>query len=432
MSIYTIIDGIVTCFETGLLIFLLQNEEVKGRKVRQVFLFLVLVISVMIMTRLDLNLWLKSIILIVIITILGRFVYLCSLFKLLIYGIINIVIILFSGEIVLGIWNIYNRPVLSDNIIYEDFRLTLTIVSKAFHFFAFMICKKIISKDKGDRTIKGFMSVLCIGIPFLLVFECLNILLPKIQGKRERVFYVICCIAILFAFIYILAFFENHLRVQKKAQEEELALQELQLRHGYYERRKEDEEKVREVYHDLKYHVLLLKDDVAVKAIMHKIEGYKSYIATGNEILDIIVSEKIKLAQNRNIQMECDIDFSEGSFVEPLDVSTIFGNLMDNAIEAADKINESEKYIFIKVQKKVNFIIIAIKNSMAGIYNEDVKTSKSNSSFHGYGIKNVKNALKKYNGELDIRVSGNEFVISIALPIPSEGLGKSEELNEKN
>jgi len=432
MSIYVIIDGAVTCLEILLFIFLLQNEEVKGRKTRQIFLFLVLAISIMIMTRLDLNFRLKVIVQLIIIVIVGRFVYSCSMIKLLFYGIIDILAIIFSEEVVIGIWNFYNRPVISDNIIYEDFIFSLVIVAKAFYFFIIMLCKKIMSKDKESRTIKELMPMLCIGIPFLLVFECLNIFLPKIQGETDRVFYLICCVAILFAFIYILVFFESHLRMQKKAQEEAFALQELQLKHDYYERKKEDEEKVREVYHDLKNHVLLLKDDDTVESITHKIESYESYIATGHDFLDIIICEKIKLAQIRNIRMECDIDFSAGSFVEALDVSTIFGNLVDNAIEAAEKVNELEKYIFVKVQKKVDFIIIAIKNSMAGTYDDDVGTSKSNSSFHGYGLKNVKNALKKYNGDLDIKVNDNEFMVSIVLPIPAGKFGEGEELNEKN
>jgi len=432
MSIYMIIDGIATCLEAWMLVFLLQNEEVKGRKTRQIFLFLALVISVMLMTRLDSNLWLKVIVQIAIIVIVGRIVYSCSTVKLLFYGIIDILAIIVSSEVVIGVWNIYNEAVLSDNIIYEDFTLSLLVATKAFYFFIIMICKKITSKNKGDRTLKEIMPILCIGIPFMLVFECLNILLPKIQEETERVFYLISYAAILFAFIYILVFFENHLRMQKKAKEEELVLNELQLKHDYYERRREDEEEVREIYHDLKNHLLLLKDDDAVKAINHKIESYESYIETGHDFLDIIICEKIKLAQKRHIRMECDINFEEGSFIETLDVSTIFGNLVDNAIEAADKSNESEKYIFVKVQKEVNCMIIVIKNSMMGIYNDNVRTSKPNSSFHGYGLKNVKNALKKYNGELDIKRSDNEFMISIVLPIPVGKLGESEELNGKN
>ncbi|MGL6202005.1 MAG: GHKL domain-containing protein [Lachnospiraceae bacterium] len=431
MSVYTVIDGVATCLEILALIFLLQNEEVKGEKTRQIFLFLVLVISLIIMTSLGLNVWVRTAIKLAFTVIVGIFIYLCSPFKLLFYGIIDLLAVILSEEVVIGIWNIYNNTILADNIIYDDFTLSLVIAMKAFYFFIIMLCKKVTSKTKGDRTIKELIPMLCVGIPFLLIFECLNIIMPQIHGETERVFYLICCAAILFAFVYILIFFENHLQMQKKAQKKELALYELQLRYGYYERKKEDEEKVREVYHDLKNHLLLLKDDSTVEYIAHKIEAYESYIETGNEFLDIIISEKVKLAQSRNIQIECDIDFSAGSFIQTLDVSTIFGNLIDNAIEAAEKVYESEKYIFINVEKKAQLIIIVIKNSMVGTFNYGTKTSKSNSSFHGYGLTNVNRAIRKYNGDLDINLNENEFRISIILPIPSGKLKEKEVQNEK-
>lgn len=422
--IYVIIDAAATCLDIGLFLFLLQNEEVKGRGIKQIVLFLVWVIAVIIMTQWDLTAWPKILIQILILVVIGKFVYRCSILKLSFYGILYVFALFLSEEVIIGIWNIYNRPMLADNIIYEDFIISLVIAMKAFYFLIIMILKKIVSKNKEERNFKEFVPILCIGIPFLLIMECLNILMPQIHGTTERVFYLLTCTAILFSFIYVLIFLQKYLKMERMAQAEKAALYELQVRYGYYEKRREDEERVRKIYHDLKNHLLLLKNDKAVTSITKKIESYESYIMTGNEFLDIIISEKIKMAQKSNIFVECDIDFRAGVFIEALDISTIFGNLIDNAIEAAEKVEESEKYMFIKVQKKEGFIIIVIKNSMQGIFLN--RTSKSNKTFHGYGLTNVKRAIKKYYGDINIDSNNKEFVISIVIPIPGDGIGEKE------
>lgn len=105
--------------------------------------------------------------------------------------------------------------------------------------------------------------------------------------------------------------------------------------------------------------------------------------------------------------------------MQPLDISTIFGNLLDNAIEACRKIEEDEPYIFVSCKIRGNMISVVIKNSM--VRNSfDLKTTKNDKQFHGYGLGNVKKALANYNGEMSIKAEGNEFLISLIIPIPKE------------
>jgi len=285
-----------------------------------------------------------------------------------------------------------------------------------------MLFKKITSKDKERRTLKEIIPILCIGIPFLLVFECLNLDMQLNETIEMKSFRVLTSTAILLAFIYILIFFEKHLAVQKKAQEEAMALQEMQLKYEYYARRKEDEEKVREIYHDLKNHLLFMQDNELTQKIVKKIENYESYIDTGNEFLDIILSEKIEDARHKDIKIECKVDFRSGDFIQPLDISTIFGNLLDNAIEAAEKIEEEERYIFVNAGQKEKLLLIVIRNSMSGIYDKHTKSSKTNNSFHGYGLTNVKKAVRKYNGECSIQSEDREFIVSVLLPVQGKGI----------
>ena len=414
-------DLAFTSLENGFILFLLKDEK-KDKKHTQWILFLVLLIVIEIMTLLDMGFLAKSVARFLIVVGVGNFIYQCSMFKLLFYVLIDMLALVISEEIIINSWSIFNRPVVDNNLIFEDFIIPVVLMAKALHFLFIVLFKKLTSKNKEDRTFKEIMPILSVGIPFLLVFECMTLIMYNRPTNVERVLYLVCCIAIFCSFIYTLLFLERYLSVQKKAQREEIALQEMLLKHEYYVRRQEDEEKIREIYHDLKNHLLLIKDENVAKQLTGKIESYEAYVSTGNEFLDIVISEKLRLAHENNIQTECNIDFRRGDFIAPLDISTIFGNLMDNAIEASIGVDDADKYIFVNVRAKERFLVIVIKNSMRGVYEPNKQTSKANSSFHGYGLTNVQKSVRKYNGEYNINVSDDEFVISVVLPIPAEKL----------
>jgi len=410
---------VISGLEILFTIFLLQNEKVYKKHTPWILFFLMLTTGVG-MTWYDLTIPIKIAVQILLIIGVGSFIYDCSAFKLLLYAILTLFAMLASEGITIGIWNTFNPPLANENIIYKDFVFPLFLAAKALNFLFVLIFKKFTSKNKEDRTFKEIMPILCISVPFFLVILCCNWVLSNSSTKTGHLLYVVCCIAVFSAFIFTLFFLEKYLTVQKKAQQEEIALQEMKMKYGYYIRRQADEEKIRSIYHDLKNHLLLLQDETVAKQLASKIESYESYINTGNEFLDIVISEKIQMARESDIRTECDIDFRQGDFVDPLDISTIFGNLMDNAIEATMNIDDSNKYIFVDVQVKERLLIIVIKNSMIGTYNPDSQTSKTNSSFHGYGLVNVRKSVKKYNGEYSINSHANEFMISVVLPIPSD------------
>lgn len=108
--------------------------------------------------------------------------------------------------------------------------------------------------------------------------------------------------------------------------------------------------------------------------------------------------------------------------MQPLEITTLFGNLLDNAIEACEKVDIEERYITFKSQYKGDFLSIVIKNSMR-YFDNTIKTNKKNKAFHGYGLINVKRVIQNYNGHLSIVAQDNEFMISIIIPIVDDLMG---------
>ena len=119
--------------------------------------------------------------------------------------------------------------------------------------------------------------------------------------------------------------------------------------------------------------------------------------------------------------------YSNGvDFIEPLDVSTIFGNGLDNAIEASEKLPEEQRAILVKAGKMQNFFSVLIENNCLqdsgntksrtqGLLH---RTTKNDDFLHGFGISNMRKAVEKYDGQLMTKCENGKFTLKILILIP--------------
>lgn len=124
-----------------------------------------------------------------------------------------------------------------------------------------------------------------------------------------------------------------------------------------------------------------------------------------------------------NITFDVDIQYADFSFVKFPDLYSLFENPLENAINACNEITSENppKKIKIVILRKKNFIWIELKNTKENpiiIKNGIIETTKSNSAWHGMGIKNMKRAIQRYDGNLNIDYTENEFFITMVLPVP--------------
>ena len=198
------------------------------------------------------------------------------------------------------------------------------------------------------------------------------------------------------------------------------------MKQTYYHDRMNDEERVRSIYHDMKNHLLVLERQTSskettrmVEKLQREVEMYEDYAHTGNDILDIILKEKSELARKKHIGFSVTADLDGINFMEPLDISTIFGNSLDNAIEAGEKLPEGQGVILMKAGRVQNFLSILIENNCEEDSRPDRKrTTKKDEFLHGYGISNMKNAVAKYKGQLITKCENGNFTLKILIPIP--------------
>ena len=203
-----------------------------------------------------------------------------------------------------------------------------------------------------------------------------------------------------------------------------MQIAQLQQQYAYYQDKLKDEERIRSIYHDMKNHLLVLEgsqgtDETRKMAqeLRSQIADYENYIHTGNDFLDIIIRDKAEKAREKNIDFSAFIDFSGVDFIEPLDISTMFGNGIDNAIEASEKLPEDQRVILVKAGKVQDFVSILIENNCADEAHADGHTTKADKFLHGFGISNMKKAAEKYSGFCTATQENGKFTLKILLPI---------------
>lgn len=202
--------------------------------------------------------------------------------------------------------------------------------------------------------------------------------------------------------------------------------QELEIQRNYYKDRIRDEERVRSVYHDMKNHLLLLQAQTgngqevqkSIQELQSQVREYENYHRTGNEFLDIIIRDKAKTAQEKQIDFNAAISFEDGAFVELLDISTIFGNALDNAIEASEKLPEDHRLITIRANRVRDMLMIIVENNAASGLPISGKTTKEDPFSHGFGLSNIRKAVERYDGQCSMKTENGMFLLKILIPIP--------------
>ena len=101
--------------------------------------------------------------------------------------------------------------------------------------------------------------------------------------------------------------------------------------------------------------------------------------------------------------------------MDGLDVSTIFGNALDNALEACAKLPEEERFLTIRAAPKHEMLVIQIENA-ARTEEQKNGTSKEDPFLHGFGLKNIRQAAEKYDGQCQWELKGGIFTLNILIP----------------
>lgn len=298
--------------------------------------------------------------------------------------------------------------------------------------FTFIYClERHLRKDIEELMITGreLASVFLIAV---MVFSVSNMSYLDPEGlfssAMSRDIFIIrtlvdfCGVSLLYAY-----------HIQARAMQMRFEVDTLQnimdMQYRNYQMSQDNIDMVNQKYHDLKHQITLLKAELNtekskqyLEQMEQEIKIYEAQNKTGNKVLDAVLTSKSAACQSKRIELKCVIEGEGLFFMDDIDVSALFGNMLDNAIEAAEKLPEEQmRLIRLCVVREKHFLRICTENyctEQIQFKNGMPVTTKKDKRLHGFGMKSIQSTVKKYDGVIMTTLDQNWFVVKILVPIP--------------
>lgn len=234
--------------------------------------------------------------------------------------------------------------------------------------------------------------------------------------QSGNLFSVTCC-----AIVLLLAW--RTIEQRELAQEVEYLQHTIRQSQRQYEISRDTIERINIKCHDIKYQIASLAAQGrplgpdAVYDLEKAISIYDTRIETHNQLLDVLLTEKSLYCEQNGIQLSCMVDGEKLAFLENSDLYCLFGNVIDNALEAVAAVPQRERRIInLVVKARGCMLLIQQDNYFDGtltFQNGLPLTTKADTSCHGFGLRSIQMIVHKYDGELTAHVDGDVFHLNI-------------------
>lgn len=341
----------------------------------------------------------------------------------LLYNSILIFFLLFSDIITVFIWSIIQGEALQ-NVLNDSI---LMMISNALNILIMILVYKIFFVFVGKKELKSIQLQETIFLFFINVFEIFIIYIFTQKANDANDGILIFAIIIGFVFLNIFATYiiDRVSAAYKLKYELSMMKRQSELQLANYTEMNKQYERSRKVIHDIKKHLNVLselnhKDNQKTNTYSEMIEKEVDSLFSGfqcsNKILSIVFSQKISLAESLKINVETKVEDINFDFMSDLDITALFANIWDNAIEACKK--AEGKYIVFEISQVNGFILITEKNSFNGkIKRSNGRILSSKKNHTGVGLSIIKSTVEKYKGLFTSNIENKTFCIEITIPI---------------
>ena len=285
--------------------------------------------------------------------------------------------------------------------------------------FGFLCFTALLAKKKIKSIPKRYFIMILI-YPLLCV--CVIYLIDNIMTKAQIInplFMMIPILCLMYIIFMVFDFFDGY---SKKIEFESLN-KITEEREANYRILKESNEQIRIMRHDMNKHLKVITDLISkdktdearkyIEALNDENKNFSSYIYTNNETFDTAVNIECQRAKASGVDFKSFVGVNGEIKMNDTDITKLFCNLLDNAVEAAEK--TKEKFVSIYVTQKGGDLVVSVKNSSGEVDVSDLKTSKSAEDNSGYGLKSIDTVLEKYGSSIYQSYQGGVFETDIVL-----------------
>ncbi len=299
------------------------------------------------------------------------------------------------------------------------------IISKVLYFIVVLVLLRFTQKDEAMVKIPTAFYIFPL-ITLISVICFWYVSLNQHLEFKNQIILGIVSVLLLFATLFVFFSFQANAQRESKLLLLQQEQDKIKTDITYYDILEKQNNNLRTYAHDAKNHLSAIKHlntnpeiDIYISKMTERLAEYGKVCHSGNHTLDVVIDKYVTECDLNNIAFEFDIKINNLSQVEPYDLVAILGNLLDNALEAAEQ--SQDKMVSIETDFRNNFSVIIVSNSCdknPQLSNSELPvTTKSNKRLHGFGLKSVRKTIKKYNGDIAFEYISKEkvFIVTIML-----------------
>ncbi len=282
----------------------------------------------------------------------------------------------------------------------------------------FLLSKKLKDISSIELTDKSIFVISAAAFLIVLVLNSFaNIYAADTAATAVfvKLLLALCC-------IFVLIIYVNKVEAASAKHELDIITKLNDREYRYYNKLKENMDLIDIKCHDIKHYIAAAGSGTAIdlSELSKQVNIYDDTIKTGNEILDTLLSERSLYCAEHKISLAVMANASALGFIGKADMCALFGNIIENAIEAADKVTDKEKRtVSLNIRPIAGQISVCAEN----YFNEELLikdgmpvSQKQRKGFHGFGLKSIKYITEKYGGFFSYKAEGDLFRLSILFP----------------
>ena len=355
----------------------------------------------------------------VLMMVVSNFMFECKIGKRVFCSSIFLIIILASESLPMGILYMLNFGSPLEQLTSGAGRYIGMTCSKLFCFWFSVYVVEYSKNKQKDIPIKNWLSIIL--IPILSVVILNGIFVSYGLNHRQTINYLITVIGLLALNLFVFNFFDTYAnQLKMKVMEQRLKSEEenyMLIENKYNE--------IRQLKHDISNQISAAKsmfsDGNPKEAIKHldklsdSLSDAGRICYTGISAVDAIINMKWQEALNKSIQFTTKINLYESISIDNMLLCRILSNLLDNAIEGAERCSCVNKYIYISLIQIDNKLRICVMNSSDEVDTQNLKSSKSGNGLHGIGVSSIKKAVTQLNGVTSFEWENGIFTADILI-----------------
>ncbi len=352
------------------------------------------------------------------------FLFKCKITTRAIISVLQYLILIITEVIILFVITMIFSATTAEVINTPSYRLLGIVVSK---MFALLVINVIQSKYKRNSYLSTPYWILFF-LMLLSSVATMFLICKLTYNSHDEYIYelsMLCSFGLLFSTFFALYLYEHLTKQAETIINQEQYEQHLRTQLKHMDDILITQKQIKKFKHDynnfqIGLQAYLDNGDLAgagkyLQDLREKMNNSGNIVETGNIALDAILSTKIAIAESRGIIVNTKIQIPEEISVDPIDMCIIFGNALDNAIEACDRIEKTNKKISLTIICKDKAVLCKVVNTAPKPENSAHSTTKTDKKNHGFGLENIKTALTKYNASPTIERTDAEFTLKFVI-----------------